>query len=50
MEGDGADFGIGVFPDGLDESGMERGDGIYGDGDRAREGGMDFLEAVYVVS
>lgn len=50
MESRSTDFGIGEFPDSLDEGRMRRGEGIYGDGDGASEAGWYVLESIYVVS
>lgn len=37
VEGCGADFDVGEFPDGLDEIGMGRGKGVDGDAYRIKE-------------
>lgn len=49
IESCGADFGVGKFPDGLDEMGVGRGKGIDGDADRIKKVGWEVLEGVYVV-
>lgn len=49
VEGGGADFRVGEFPNSLDETGVWRGEGVYCDGYGAEEGCWDVLECVYIV-
>lgn len=49
VEGRSANFGIGEFPNGLDEGRMRRVERVYGDGNGTDKSGWDVLEGVYVV-